>query len=336
MKFLTVLSVVVLALLFPLSNFSQTDEVREATGLPIQIGQPVIYGQIAIEGLARNERKPLIFVSLVISGTQVDRRQTDDRGYYFFMEAPRHGHMLVVEVDGSEVGRAYLTIGSGNRLRQDLTLDARAIRGTTKARTGVISADGYDRSPENQKLFDQAMSSIRDSKTESATKLFREIVEKDAKDHLAWTMLGTIYYSDKKYPDATQCLTKALELKPEFPPALINFGKVELAQNNLDKAIELLLRAVKAQPTSADANHSLGEAYLQAKKGSLAVGYLNKAIEIAPVEKASIHLRLAALYNAAGIKGRAASEYKAFLEKVKDHPDTKKFEQYIKDNPPTQ
>jgi hypothetical protein len=45
-------------------------------------------------------------------------------------------------------------------------------------------------------------------------------------------------------------------------------------------------------------------------------------------------LRLAALYNAAGLKDRAALEYKAFLEKVKTHPDRKKFEQYVKDNLP--
>ena len=94
------------------------------------------------------------------------------------------------------------------------------------------------------------------------------------------------------------------------------------------------MKAVDVDAASADANHLLGEAYLQNKKGSLAVGYLNKAIELAPVEKAELHLRLAALYNGAGLKDRAALEYKAFLSKVKDHPDRAKFEQYVKENLP--
>lgn len=87
-------------------------------------------------------------------------------------------------------------------------------------------------------------------------------------------------------------------------------------------------------PTST--NHLLGEALLQGRKGSMAVGYLNKAIELDPVGKAELHLRIAALYNAAGYKDMASAEYKKFLEKVKDHPDRKKLEQYIKDNPPKQ
>ena len=40
------------------------------------------------------------------------------------------------------------------------------------------------------------------------------------------------------------------------------------------------------------------------------------------------------LYNAAGLKDRAAAEYKMFLEKVPDHPEKTKFEKYIAENPP--
>jgi hypothetical protein len=43
-------------------------------------------------------------------------------------------------------------------------------------------------------------------------------------------------------------------------------------------------------------------------------------------------LRLAALYNAAGLKDRAAAEYEQFLAKNPNHPDRKKFEEYIKEN----
>lgn len=325
----------VVATIFPNFTQAQVDEVSSATGLPLPIGAPVIYGQVAIEGLPKGERRPSIFVSLLISGTQIDRRQADSRGYYFFLETPRHGHSLLFEVDGNEVGRAYLTIGIGNRIRQDVTLDWRALKGAaSKTQTGVTSAQGYARSPEAEKAFDKAMASVRENKNESAIILFKEMVTKDPNDFLAWTMLGTIYLAEKKYSEAGPSFAKALELKPDFALALINLGKTELAQNNFDKAIEILSRAVQTQPNSADANHALGEAYLQAKKGSLAVGFLNKAIELAPMEKAAIHLRLAALYNGAGLKDRAAAEYKAFLEKVKDHPDRKKFEQYIKDSTP--
>jgi Tfp pilus assembly protein PilF len=325
---------IIMGLVFSSILVAQTDDVSAATGLPIPIGSPVIYGQVVIEGLPREERRPNIFVSLLISGSEIDRRQTDSRGYFFFLVRPRHGHTLLFQVDGSEVGRAYLTVGTGDRLRQDVTLDWRALRGAKEGRRGVIAAPGYIRTAEAEKSFDKAMQAIRENKNSLALELFKEILANDNNDYLAWTMLGTLYYADKKYSDAAPAFKKALELKPDLTVARVNLGKMELSQKNFEKAIETLQRAVELDPTSADANHFLGEAYLQIKKGSLAVGFLNKAIELAPAQKAEIHLRLAALYNGAGAKDRAAAEYKAFLIKVPDHPDRTKFEKYIIDNSP--
>ena len=125
-----------------------------------------------------------------------------------------------------------------------------------------------------------------------------------------------------------------MELKPDFILALINYGKLQLAQKNYDSSIEILTKAITIEATSADANHYLGEAYLGAKKGSKAVGYLNEAIRLAPIEKAEIHLRLASLYNNANLKDRAIAEYKQFLSKVPNHSEKKKIEQYILDNSP--
>ena len=314
--------------------FAQMDDVSSATGMPIPIGAPVIYGQVSIEGMPRGERRPIIFVSLLLSGTQIDRRPTDDRGYFFFLQEPRHGHSLLFEVDSSEVGRAYLTIGIGNRIRQDVSVDWRSLRGTSATKAGVLPANSYPRDADAEKAFNKAMAAVKENKNGAAITLFKEMLVKDPKDYLVWTMLGTIYYSDKNFDDAAPAFTTALELKPEFMIARLNFGKMELGQKHFDKAIAILSRAVELEPGSADANQYLGEAYLQAKKGSLAVGFLNKAIELAPVQKAELHLRLAALYNGAGLKDRASTEYKLFLEKVPNHADKAKFEQYIKDNSP--
>ena len=64
----------------------------------------------------------------------------------------------------------------------------------------------------------------------------------------------------------------------------------------------------------------------------MAVGFLNEAIKLDPLGMADAHLRLATLYNAAGMKDKAAAEYEAFLKKRPDYPDRKKLEQYIAEN----
>jgi len=310
---------------------SSAQDVRSVTGLPIPIGQPVIWGQIEVKGLKPGERRPIVNVLLMVDGAERARTQINDDGYYYFLQAPRDGLFLVVSIGGGEIGRQAVSVGGGPRY--DMTINwGEAER--RDAAPGVISVkDAYTgRSEANSKLFDQATAAAKAKKTSEAIKLFEQLVAADPKDFVAWTELGTLHFGNNKLSDAEKAYAKALELKPDFAIALVNLGKVQFSQNKNDEAIATLTKAVEAEPNSPEANHFLGEAYLKARKGSLAVGYLNKAIELAPVEKAEVHLRLAALYNAAGMKDRAVAEYKAFLEKVKEHPERARIEQYIKDN----
>jgi len=316
---------------------AQVDDVSQVTGLPIPIGASVIYGQVMIRNIPRGERKPSIVVYLRNGGAQLDKYQANDQGYWYFLRTPVDGHTLNFEIDGIEVGRTIIAGGISNRFRQDIELDWNQVKGITRSSTasGVVSArDRYERTSDSETTLQKALSDIRAKKDDEALKLLTSIVEKDPKDYNAWMYLGTVHYSAKRHDDARKAYKKAIELKPDYFLANLNLGRLEVSQKQYDPAIVVLLKAVEIDPASADANHLLGEAYLQNKKGSLAVGYLNKAIELAPVEKAELHLRLAALYNAAGLKDRAALEYKAFLSKVKEHPDRAKFEQYVKENLP--
>src|SRR4051794_32410642 len=101
-------------LLFGGNVHAQTGDVRQALGLPIPIGSPVICGQVTIRGLAVGERKPLIFVSLIVNGVQADRTQANDNGIYYFLRSAGNGVSLVFEVNNIEVGRVLLDAGMGN------------------------------------------------------------------------------------------------------------------------------------------------------------------------------------------------------------------------------
>lgn len=330
------LSIVLMAACSVFAN-AQVDDVSQVTGLPIPIGASVIYGQVIIRNIPRNERRPTIVVYLRNGGAQIDKYLANDTGYWYFLRPPIDGHTLNFEIDGIEVGRAIIAGGISGRLRQDVELDWAQVKelSRTPSSTGVVSArDRHERTQDSEAILQKALTAMKEKRNDDAIKLLSSITDKDPKDYNAWMYLGTIHYSAKRNDDARAAYKKALELKPDYFLASLNLGRLELSQKQFDPAIAALLKAVESDAASADANHLLGEAYLQNRKGSVAVGYLNKAIELAPVEKAELHLRLAALYNGAGLKDRAALEYKAFLGKVKDHPDKAKFEQYIKENLP--
>jgi len=308
------------------------EDVRSATGMPIPIGADVIWGKVELRGLRSDEIRPSVTVLLMFNGVQVEMATANSRGYFFFLQKARSGGKLVLRVGGLTAGQLELYDATE---RYDMSINWSDYQ-TGKA-PGVVVAvkDAYtSRSPANQKLLDKAVDAAANKNMTEAIKLMQEVVAADPNDFIAWSGLGTLYRSESKTSDAEKAYNRALELKPDLMTALLNLGKLHLSAKAYDKAIAVFEKAAAADPTSADAFHFLGESYLQAKLGSKAVPALNEAIRLAPAEKAELHLRLAALYDAAGLKDRAAAEYKAFLIKRPDHPDRKKLEAYIKDNGP--
>lgn len=320
------------ALIVAGSIFAQTDELRQATGLPIQIGQPAIYGQVTIKRLGQKDKKPTVHVSLLEGGSQIERILTNDAGYYYFLTTPRGGATLIFELNNNEVGRVVLSMGASRNIRQDFTIDWQEFQ--RQNAVGVISTKDYVRDTESNKAFDNAMQHVKEKKFDKAIPAFNEIIAKDPKDFVAWTELGTVYFNENSLDNAEACYFKAIELKKDYFVALLNLGKLYINRKQFDNAILVLSNAVKSRSDSADAHHYLGESYLQAKKGASAVFHLNESIRLAPMEKAEIHLRLAALYNVAKMKDKAAAEYKLFLSKRPDYPEKTQLEKYIADNPP--
>src|SRR6185437_8322009 len=152
------------------------------------------------------------------------------------------------------------------------------------------------------------------------------------KDYESWSELGTAYLMQKDFSESETAYLRATETNPAFFLAFLNLGKLRMALKKFEPAVEPLSQALKIKPESPEANYLLGETYLQIKKGSKAVVYLYEALRLDPIGKAEAHLRLATLYNAAGIKDKAAAEYEEFLKKKPGYPDRKKLEQYITQN----
>ena len=301
-------------------------------------GQHILYGDIKVDeskatGVTRLSYDVILYT---IGRVALARQTVTSSGRYRFNNLPSGVYDLVVELENTEVARMRIELVSPLPIdqRQDINLELRA-PGSSAAPPKVASisaADSYTRTPANQKLFQKAQAATDNKKYSEAVGVFNELLANDAKDFQAWTELGTVYLLEQKLPEAEKAYVTALTNRPKFFLALMNLGRLRMMQKNFEGAIEPLTVAVEAKPTSADANYYLGEAYLQIKKGSKAVGYLYEALKLDPIGKADAHLRLATLYNAAGLKDKAVIEYEEFLKKKPDYPDNKKFRDYIAAN----
>ena len=299
-------------------------------------GGHTVYGDVRVDEDQASRGKPVkLDLTLYTEGRTIVARDTaSNNGRYRFNNIPSGFYDLVVEIEGQEVARFRIDLTSPlvDVRKQDLTFTWKSGETTSPKSSPISAADRYERNSANAALFVKAGGAIDAKRYDEGAELLKELLAVDPKDFQAWTELANVHLLQNKFPEAESEYLRALDLHADFFPALLNLGRAEIAQQKYDIAIDVLNRAVKLRPTSANANYLLGESYLQVKKGSLAVGYLNEALRLDPKGMADVHLRLALLYNGAGMKDKAADEYEQFLKKKPDYPDRKKLEKYVADN----
>ena len=75
------------------------------------------------------------------------------------------------------------------------------------------------------------------------------------------TQLGTAFVLEGSDAEARGCFTRALEVDPTHPRALVNLGNVALEAGEVDEAIERYQQALRIDEDFANAHHNLGVAY---------------------------------------------------------------------------
>ena len=295
-------------------------------------GSHTLYGDFRVDESRAGGMVPISFDIILYTetGLVVQRQPVGTRSTYRFINLRNGAYDLAVEVEGREVARTRVNINSlyKNDFRQDLALAWTPPPGGPKPGS-VDAASIYKRTAANQSLFEKADAAAGRKNYEEAALLFRKVVEADPADHSAWAELGTMYYAAGKAAEAEDAYARALKERPDFLRAAVNLGRLRIAMKKFEPAIEVLAAALEKRPDSGELNLLLGEAYLQLKKGSRAVPHLNEAARLG---RPDAHLRLATLYNAVGLKDRAAAEYEQFLAKEPNHPEREKFRRYVEEN----
>jgi tetratricopeptide (TPR) repeat protein len=280
--------------------------------------------------------KEVMLILRRVPDGEIARQSVSSRGRYRFNNLKEGEYEILAESDGKEVGRlTQIRIGgmtlsnSPYGYQNDLEFRLRSAA-AQPTNVGVISAaDVYDRPASTRALFVKAEGAVAKKKLDDATTLLKQVVETDKADFQAWTALGSIYFAQQKFGDAEEAYQHAITVKPDSPRAQFNMGRVLSSQKKCEQAIDPLTKSVELQPTSGDANYLLGECYLQLKQGSKAIPYLNEAAQMG---RPDAHLRLGWLYNAAGLKDRAAIEYEEYLKKDPHYKERVKLQEYITAN----
>jgi tetratricopeptide (TPR) repeat protein len=95
-------------------------------------------------------------------------------------------------------------------------------------------------------------------------------------------LLGLVYVAQDKQQEANPFLTKAVQLKPEVAEVRTRLATNLFALGRLDAAEIQFKKVVEMQAQSYDANHNLGEFYIQTGKLRAGIPFLKRAQEIDP------------------------------------------------------
>jgi len=303
-----------------------------------QAGGHTLFGDVKVDEKNVEEVLPLSFEILLYTegGTLLGRQTVTNNSRYRFLNVANGRYDVVVEVEASEVARVRVLVQSAYKtdFRQDIHLEWRADAAhRQRVRSQTVSADDfYDRAGRNKSLFERAQRLLDNRDYREAASLLTQIVDTDPRDFQAWTELGTAHLMGGDMAETEKAYRRAIQEKPTFVLALLNLGRVLITQKRYAESVDPLRAATEAHPDSAEAQFLLGQTYLRLKQGSKGVPYLNEALRLDPQGKADAHLLLAALYDGAGLKERAAIEYEHYLAKRPDYRDRKRLERYISEH----
>ena len=138
-------------------------------------------------------------------------------------------------------------------------------------------------------------------------------------------MRGIAHERLKQWDKAEADLRRALELKPGQPQVLnyLGYSFVEL-RTNMDEALDMIVRAVKAQPNDGYITDSLGWVLYRMGRYQEAVPHMERAAELVPVDPI-INDHLGDVYWAVGRKREARFQWNRALSFDPEEQDAERI-----------
>src|SRR5256885_10403628 len=130
--------------------------------------------------------------------------------------------------------------------------------------------------------FLSALKAYRAQDYRTAQRQLEPLVKSTPNNFEVNELLGLVYVGEGKPQEANQFLTKAVKLRPSVAAARTALATNQLALHQEYRAEIQFKKVVQLEPKSYDANHNLGEFYIQTGKIADAIPFLTRAQEIDP------------------------------------------------------
>lgn len=300
-------------------------------GCLLRLAEGAVGGQVQSGGIitgriiASESLPDRISVQLVAEGEMiVEERYTDSNGNFSFGSLPNGTYAVSVQVKGYRPVRRVVVVDLQIMARYQTEILLEHAADESKAAGQIISGSprSYLLNAKNRTAFN--LKAVREF--EKANKLQQEQNFQGAMTHYqkalnispdfypALNNLGALYLRDKDAARAETAFLKSLELNPEDGEAYINLGHVLYEEGKYSQAIVRLEEGLRHSPHSAVGHFFIGSAYMKLGQFEKAERSLKMALTLDPKGLTPARLQLGNLYLKRNDLRAASAELEAYLE----------------------
>ncbi len=159
----------------------------------------------------------------------------------------------------------------------------------------IITTNNSSKATKEQ-LINQAFNLHSQGNISEAVKYYKYFIDQGFKDHRVFSNYGIILKDNRNLQKAEIYLTRAIEIKPDFPNAHFNLGLIFNDLGKPQKAVKCLGQAIKLEPNLAEAHYNLGSIFRDLGNLEKAKVSIKKSIELKP-DYADAHLTLGLVFH---------------------------------------
>ncbi len=248
--------------------------------------------------------------------------RTDTRGRFKFEKLPSGLYTLIIAVPMWGDLQRTIEIGpsqsnSKGRIERTFRVD----REYSRPNLHTVSVQQLSVPRNARREYTRARERLEERDVPGAIGHLKEAVELSPQFTAAWNQLGTIAYLSKEPKKAEEYFREALRQEADSYAPLVNLGGALLAQDRVDEAHAINLRAVQMRPDDALAHSQLGRSYFSLAELDPAQRHLKQAKALDPKHFSFPQLVLAQIYD---LKSDSVALMWELEEFLKFHPDSKR------------
>jgi tetratricopeptide (TPR) repeat protein len=312
---------------------------------------PSIAEQIMVVG------SPMGLEQTVSEGIVSSIREIPSVGEFFQMSAPISPGSSggpVINLKGEVIGVTTFQFVRGQNL--NFAIAGNSVQKLKPTRHGLtISMWTFTKSSQQPKLAEelcrQGYSFSMNGDDQKALKLFKEAIEQDPKNVMAWNGLGScqiglnrpaaaiesykqaikidpndaaLHYNLGNYfaklgrhQEAIESYQQVIRLKPDYESAYFKLGMIYAELGRIDDGKKAFINVIRLNPDAAPAHFNIGIAYTRLGRYQEAIKAYQEVLRINP-GFAPAHYYLGVVY---GKLGESSSEIRAYKEAIRADPD---------------